>query len=115
MNIFEFSQEIIDTCAVTTFIKTLETILFDDPVAKFRAKISDNFFIEIFFNSETDKHSFALIKNKARIYGADNTKDWHIHPFESPDAHIPSTAISFKEFIKTLEDNKDQWLESPSL
>lgn len=112
MNIFEFSQEIIDTCALTDFIKTLETVLFDEPIAKFRAKISDNSFIEIFFNSETDKHSFALIKNDRRIYGVDNTKDWHIHPFESPNAHVPSQPTSFKEFIKALEDSKNKWFEA---
>ena len=112
MNIFEFSQNIIKTCASANFIKELETILFDDPVVKFRAKMDNNIFIEIFFNSETDKHSFALIKNDTRIYGVDNTKDWHVHPFENPDAHLPSHPISFKDFIKTLEANKPIWSET---
>ena len=112
MNISDFSQVIIETCALCDFIKELETILFEDPVVKFRAKIDNNIFIEIFFNSDTDKHSFALIKNNARIYGVDNTRNWHLHSFENPDSHIPHHPTSFTDFIKHLEENKTKWLES---
>ncbi len=111
MSIFEFSKEVIDTCALTDFVKDLEILIFDEPVAKLRAHIDKNTFIETFFNSDTGKYSFALIKNNTRIFGIDNTKDWHIHPFESPEAHLPFHSISFKDFVEAIEENKSKWYE----
>ncbi|MBI5193941.1 MAG: hypothetical protein HZA08_10940 [Nitrospirae bacterium] len=110
MNISEFSQEIIEACSLCYFITGFETLLYEDPVIKIRANIDNNTFIEIFFNSETDKHSFALIKNDKRIYGVDNTRNWHLHSFENPEAHLPHQPTSFHDFIKHLEENKTKWL-----
>lgn len=66
-------------------------------------------FINIFFNSETLKYSFALVKYNHRIYGADNTRNWHIHPFDNPESHEDSSEISLKDFLNTLSLNKDKW------
>lgn len=109
MNIFKFSKEVIDTCAITDFVKDIETLVFEEPVVKYRLHIDDGTFIETFFNSETGKYSFALIKNKTRIYGIDNTKGWHKHPFDNPALHLPFHLISFKEFIEILEENGTRW------
>ncbi len=31
---------------------------------------------------------FALVHNNQRIFGYDNLKQWHYHPFEDPNEHI---------------------------
>lgn len=54
-----------------------------------RIKISEKLFIEVYYNSLTDKKSFALIKENQRILGYDNYKYWHIHPRDDITSHVP--------------------------
>lgn len=83
--------------------------MIDEPVAKIKAVIEKDTFINIFYNAETLKYSFALIKNNQRIFGVDNTKKWHIHTFEEPESHSESGSISLSDFLRILESNKDKW------
>lgn len=50
-----------------------------------------------------------LLKNNKRIFGIDNTKNWHIYPFEDPESHIETTSISLLDFLEMLVSNKDKW------
>jgi len=69
-------------------------------------------FIEIFFNEQTDRVSFALIQEGQRIYGADNTGGWHIHPFDNPSNHKPiATAMSFQDFLNEITPCYSQFLK----
>ncbi len=108
-NIHEFVREVINTCAFSSFVKEIEILTFDMPVIKLRAYIDKNIFIEVFYNSETGKTSFALIKNGSRVYGVDNTKGWHMHPFKNPEEHEFCNPVSFKEFHNTIEETIKQW------
>jgi len=110
MQALTFLQNVIDVCSKFNFVKTIDIVLFDEPVAKARVEIKSNIFIEVFFNGQTQKCSFALIKNNKRIYGVDNTKGWHIHPFEDPKSHVPNETISFSRFMQVLEQTKDKWI-----
>lgn len=109
MNIFEFTKKIIDACVAREFVQEIEILVYDEPVAKLRASLERETFMEIFFNSETKKHSFALIKGGRRVFGVDNTRGWHIHPFENPDTHISCGPMSFDDFIKILEKKMNLW------
>jgi hypothetical protein len=61
-------------------------------------------FIDAFFNEQTGTIAFALIQNDARIFGADNTGGWHLHPFENPETHQTlSSEMSFAEFVTAME------------
>ncbi|MDZ7265081.1 MAG: hypothetical protein ONB16_10880, partial [candidate division KSB1 bacterium] len=63
-------------------------------------------FIDIFYNRQSDRIAYALIESGNRIFGADNTGGWHIHPFENPANHLPlTTAMTFAEFIKAIEQH----------
>ncbi|MFQ5456595.1 MAG: hypothetical protein ACE5EA_10425 [Nitrospirota bacterium] len=104
MSIFEFTKEVIEVCAQSEIVKKVQIIIVEEPVAKLRAEITDNIFIDIFYNKETAKKSFSLIKDNKRIYGADNTKEWHIHPFNNPESHQSSNEIGFVEFIEKIKD-----------
>jgi hypothetical protein len=61
-------------------------------------------FVDAFFNEQTGTIAFALIQNDVRIFGADNTGGWHLHPFSDPEKHQSLThTISFAKFIAAIE------------
>lgn len=109
MNTFEFTKETIRICSEFDFIESVEILLIDEPVAKIKAVAGNDVFINIFYNADALKYSFALIKNNRRIFGVDNVRKWHIHPFEDPESHVKSESISLLDFLKILESGKDKW------
>lgn len=63
-------------------------------------------FVDAFFNEQTGTTAFALIQNDRRIFGADNTGGWHIHPFKHPEQHEPlEQPLSFVQIIETIEQH----------
>jgi len=58
-------------------------------ILEIRIFFTPEIFMEAYVNGITGKKSFALVKNKKRIWGYDNYRYWHHHPIEKPDAHIP--------------------------
>jgi len=109
MDAFEFSRQTIEVCAKYDFIQGIEIQLLDEPVAKTKAIIDSDTFISIFYNAETSKYSFALIKKDKRIFGVDNARNWHIHPFGSPDFHLETSGLSLSDFLDMLASNRDKW------
>src|SRR4030067_488835 len=61
------------------------------------------------YNAETNKYSFALISGNERIFGADNLRFWHIHPFEDPESHIETAPVSLLDFLDMLTSSKEEW------
>lgn len=61
-------------------------------------------FVDAFFNEQTGTTAFALIQDDVRVFGADNTGDWHLHPFDNPERHQElSGEMAFAEFIAAIE------------
>jgi hypothetical protein len=87
----------------------VEPLFLDEPVFKLRAHLGSNVFIAVFINSETMKTSFALIKEGQRIFGADNTRGWHLHPFGSAESYLAYEAMSFENFLDQVEKAREQW------
>jgi len=74
-----------------------------------RLPITDSQFIDAFHNEFTRRTAFVLIKNNQRIFGADNTGGWHIHPFQDPARHDPLNApMTFQQFIQSIESHLAQ-------
>ena len=88
MNPNEFSSLIIDICNKYDFIVDYNLNIEDNVIVKSRIFLIDSSFVEVYYNFENGKISFALIKNKERLFGADNLGFWHIHPLDSPEKHI---------------------------
>jgi hypothetical protein len=105
----EAYRDILDACAQSTVVSGLEPLLIDEPVLKLRIHLGTLAFIDVFFNAETGKTSFALIKNGQRIFGADNTRGWHLHIFDSAESHHPCDELSFESFLTQVEKNKEKW------
>ena len=109
MNAFEYSKYAIEAFSRYDFIQSVEIILLDEPVAKIKAVITEDSFINVFYNAMTAKYSFTLIKNNKRIFGVDNTRKWHIHPFKNPESHEDTIELSLLDFLEIIKSNKDQW------
>lgn len=99
MNCAEFAREVIDACAASGEVKECSLLLWDEPVVRLRVDLVDGSFIDVFYNADTGRTSFAWIAADQRIFGADNTRGWHIHPRHRPDSHHPHPAMSFAAFL----------------
>ncbi|MEK6888035.1 MAG: hypothetical protein AABX14_03765 [Candidatus Aenigmatarchaeota archaeon] len=99
----EFSKEIIRICSESKIVSIWDVKIHEDVVTKIRIFLVDKSFIEVYYNFETGKTSFAWIRNNKRVYGADNLEYWHFHPIEKPEEHIKSNEISFTQFLLNVE------------
>ena len=72
-----------------------------------RVGISTGGFIDVFYNEQSGTTAFALIREGSRVFGADNTGGWHVHPFADPDDHSPlSGVMSFHDFVEEIEKHE---------
>ncbi|MFA4820468.1 MAG: hypothetical protein WC613_05950 [Candidatus Aenigmatarchaeota archaeon] len=99
----EFSKEIIRICSESKIVNIWDVKIYEDIVTKIRIFLTDKSFIEVYYNFETGKISFAWIRNNKRVYGADNLAYWHLHPIENPEDHVKSDEISFTQFLLNVE------------
>lgn len=107
LNAFEFARSVQNECDQSDLIASYDVQILDDTVVKIRAILTDATFIDVFYNADTRKCSYTLIKNKKRVFGADNSFiGWHLHPFENPSNHQLSRELSFAEFLSHIERNK---------
>ena len=61
-------------------------------------------FVDVFYNEQTGTTAYALIRQGRRVFGADSTGGWHVHPYADPDSHIPlPDALSFTDFVAEIE------------
>lgn len=104
LNTFEFARSIQDQCDRAKFVVSYDTQIQDNTIVKIRAFLTFDAFIDVFYNADTGKCSYALINQGIRVFGADNAfVGWHVHPFDAPAQHIPSSEISFSEFLERIE------------
>lgn len=106
LSAFEFARTIQATCDQFDLVTSYNTQILDDTVIKIRVILIYKAFIDVFYNADTGNCSYALIEDAARIFGADNAFiGWHIHPFDDPSQHIPSSEITFADFLKAVEEH----------
>ena len=103
LNPNDFASSIVNLCDKYDFIDDYEINIEDNLIVKSRIFLIDCSFIEVYYNSENGKTSFALVKNKKRIFGADNLGFWHVHPFDDPEKHIKSDEIKIEDFINRIK------------
>jgi len=109
LTIWEAYRHIIDASVQSAVVTGIEVLLLDTPVLKLRAHVAMRAFIDVFYNAETGKTSFALIQDGRRIFGTDNTRGWHLHPFDMPESHRPCEEMSFETFLRQVEHHREQW------
>lgn len=107
--------------SVNAFLSEVETSLkkhFTDYNIEFLLKtpkslkanihLRENLFIALRYNSRNERIDIALIQGNQRIFGYDNLKQWHYHPLENPDKHMPCDKPSvdkiFSDIRKIYQD-----------
>jgi hypothetical protein len=71
-----------------------------------RVDVASGGFMDVFYNEQTGTTAFALIRQGQRVFGADNTGGWHVHPFAAPDRHNPlPDAMTWAEFVAEIEQH----------
>jgi hypothetical protein len=77
--------------ALQKYFSSHEMQVFLNTPKSFKANVllNEGIFIAVRYNARNERTDFALIKNKQRIFGYNNLKDWHYHPYENPSEHIP--------------------------
>jgi len=72
-----------------------------------RVSVTSGGFIDAFYNEQTGTTAFTLIRQSQRVFGADNTGGWHVHPFSDPERHDPLAApMSFAVFMAEIESRE---------
>lgn len=74
------------------FIQSVEISERTDITVALRLHIRQGLFVHVFYGERSGSLYFALIEEQRRIFGIDKEqKRWHIHPFSTPDQHVPLT------------------------
>jgi len=106
MNAEEFEASVISICSKSPVVASATVLNSGFAWIKIRATLTNESFVDISYNQETGKTTFAQIRNSQRIFGADNKKAWHWHPYEDPQRHdFTNAEITFAEFFKRVEEN----------
>jgi hypothetical protein len=105
LNAVDYARTIQNICHGSEFVVSYDVQILDDVVVKIRVDLSIEAFIAIFYNADSGKCSYALIKRGRRIFGADNALiGWHLHPFDDPEKHLRCEELSFADFLHAVED-----------
>ena len=70
----------------------------------FRITINKETLVDVYFNEETQRTDYALIHEGARVYGVDNLKGWHYHPFQAVEQHLPCPEPSVQEVFEKIKE-----------
>jgi len=68
-----------------------------------RISIDKETFVDVYFNEETQRTDYALIHKGERVYGMDNLKGWHYHPFRAVEQHLPCPEPSVQEVFEKMK------------
>jgi len=80
----------------------IEFILRTPKSLKCNVHLSENLFLAVRYNARNERMDFALIHNNKRIFGYDNLKEWHYHPYKDPSSHIPCERPSMDKIISDV-------------
>jgi len=81
---------------------------------KIKVSVTENIYIQLYYNQETGTRNYVLIGWNRRLFGRDCVGGvWHKHPFENPENHDFSedgkreVSISdfFEEVFNLLKEN----------
>lgn len=79
------------------FIQSVQTLLKTIHTIKMRLYVTEECFIQIYYNIQKNRTNYVVILGGKRIYGRDCYKGvWHRHPEENPEGHDFSPEGSIK-------------------
>lgn len=102
MNPDEFASLIIDLCTQFDIVRDYSLDIYENVIVKSRIYLDEGF-VQVFRNFDSQKIAFAWLIDEERVYGADNTGGWHVHPYENPSRHVVSSPVELDEFLENVE------------
>ena len=99
-----FSSELLSALASTDRFQQVSFSV-EGPIAEGRAYISEDKFLNVYFNEQTGTLAFALIDKEKRIWGIDRDNlrgGWHLHPIDKPEDHVSIEPLTVAEIIAEL-------------
>ena len=112
MTIEEFIKEAENVAKLHSL--RVETLAKTKNAVKIKILITENIYIQLYYNQETGTRNYVLICWNRRLFGRDCVGGvWHKHPFENPEDHDSSEdgkrEVSildfFEEVFNLLKEN----------
>jgi|SRR5436190_11823093 len=104
MTLQEFEEQVFTAAIASAICDIPAVVRLTSTSIKLRVEVTTGDFIDTFYNEQTNTTAYALIRHGKRIFGADNTGGWHLHPFDDPNRHDPlADAMTFVDFIAEIE------------
>lgn len=106
----DFINKVNENSLSRRFIRRVETLNRSLHTVKMRLEIKPNLCVDVYYNDQKNRMSFALILNEERIYARNNmgSKGWHMHPLNKPKTHDFSKdgkkKVTISEFLNEVED-----------
>ncbi len=106
MNAREFERQARELCANSSIVMRVIVLTESIDHTQLRIFLTDRSFIDVYYHQISGKTAYTQIHNDRRVFGADNKKGWHWHPYEDPQGHdFTNAEITFAEFLKHVEEN----------
>jgi hypothetical protein len=88
MSVAEFKQLIVT--AIARYLPPIRSSFEERRGVELRDRIevNDHTLIDVYHSAITNKTSYALVRKGRRVFGYDNFRGWHVHPYTNPDEHI---------------------------
>lgn len=104
LDVDEFLFEI-ETSVKLHFKKFKISFLIKTPNSlKAKVMLEEKTFIALRYNARNGRIDFALIHNHQRIFGYDNLKEWHFHPYSNPSKHINCKKTTINNIIFDIRE-----------
>ena len=105
MNLDEFIEEVKN--AADLYSLKIEILARTKNAVKIKVPITENIYIQLYYNQESGTKNHVLISWNRRLFGRDCVGgEWHKHPFENPDEHDfgenGSKEVSVLEFFEEV-------------
>ena len=78
----------------------LETVYSRLDKVSLRLVMTAVLFVDLYFNAENGRFDFTLIHNNKRVFGYDNLKNWHCHPFANPEEHLECNQPALRQIVQ---------------
>ena len=106
MTLTQFEREVFAAAMDSTVCGIPSVRRLSASAIQLRVGLTAGGFIEAFYNEATGTTAYALIAGAERLFGADNTRGWHVHPFADPTRHDPlPEPMAFHEFVACIEEH----------
>jgi len=94
-----FETEFRSAIAAVLPLATVERISRTIIAIKLRLDLDEERFIDVFFNSRSQRVDLAVIERGRRLFGYDNLGGWHRHPVEAPERHELCAEPDLEAFV----------------